>query len=249
MLKRPLQVYDDLSSEEGEVLSSSSSEAESDREFSLKPSLPVGKFNENFRETDEPGSGEQYLCLVRHERKKLPGLEVAQEVKVVSGTKSIHEIIAGFRDSCAVKELDATWAEHFWNGYRQYEAVMLALFDGIKEVNVQLPGAEAGAAVWLKYLQEHEPSEETCVALQEEQDLVMKLVNYYTTWIQSDTITQLDWLSSLLLCLDRKLSSQQIYCLRRLVKVLASLERNEKADELVLIICKSYGQHDLLSFK
>ena len=250
MLKRPLPVYDDLSSEEGEVSSSSSSDVESDQEFSLKPALPVGKFDANFRETDEPTSGEQYLCLVRHERKKLPPLEVAKEVKQISALKTLKELLVGFRDSCVVKELDSEWAEHFWNGYRQYEATMLALFESVKEVNVDFPsGPSVGAADWLKFFQENKPSTEICVALQEEQDLVMKLMHYYTNWIQSSTYTELDWLSSVLLCLDRKLSSQQISSLRRLVNALAALENNEKANELILVICKSYGQHDLVSFK
>jgi hypothetical protein len=251
MLKRQLQVYDDLSAEEGELVvsCSSSSEAESDEEFSLKPSLPVGRFNSNFKETDEPISGEQYLCLVRHERKRLPCLEVAQEAKTLAtrSSKTIQELISGFSNVGAVKELDSKWAECLWSTYQEHQTATWDLFAGVTEVNVVLPNGSN--AEWLKFLQENKPSTEICVALQEEQETVMKLIHYYTNWIQSVTYTDLEWLSWLLVCLDRKLSSQQIYSLRRLVCALAVLENNEKATELVLIICKSYGQHDLVTLK
>ena len=250
MLKRPLNVYDDLSDyEDGQVVSSSSSEseAESDQEFLVRPVLPVAKFDASFRESDEPSSGEQYLCLVRHERKKLPQTEVAKTV-VVGSLKSVEELLSGFAEATCVKELDATWAENFWNSYRLHDAATLALFDSVSQVNVKLPGTK-DQSEWLAFLQENEPSTEICVALQEEQDVVMKLIQHYTHWIQSSTYTELTWLSSLLLCLDRKLSSQQIFQLRKLAKALSYLTDNEKANELILVIAKIYGQHDLIVLK
>lgn len=263
MLKRPLPVYDDLiedledreAGEDGEVAFSSlslsasaSSDVESDEEFALKPVLPVGKFDGAFTEADEPATGEQYLCLVKHERKRLPRTEVASESASFGNLKSIEELISGFCGSSCVKVLDGQWAEHFWNTYQQYDAAMQCMLDSIEEVNVQLPGTK-DQNEWLNYLRENTPSTEICVALQEEQELVCKLIQHYTNWIQNGTYRELEWLSSLLLCLDRHLSSQQISSLRGLVKALATLENNSKADELLLIVVKTYGQHDLVTFK
>lgn len=253
MLKRPLPVYDDLDEfdhEEGEICESKSEEVGeitelSDDEMAAKAVLPVGRFDVNFKLGDEPTSGEQYLCLVKHERTRLPKTEVSQNNASLS--KTLDEILAGkLVKSEYLLEVDQAWAESCWTQFCQDYEEMKAQMEAIEHVHVIFPEDKKSSEAWLKFIKETELSVDVCVALAEDQFCVWKLLSLIPSWLGSKDRTSLvGWMRYLLFCLDRQLSSSQISTLRGLVKSLARFD-DSNIKEIISVIVKAYGQHDLI---
>ena len=59
------------STEEGEYSDEDVSDSSSSEQVGFAGVLPVGKFTSKFTPESAPGTGEEYLCLVRHESKSL----------------------------------------------------------------------------------------------------------------------------------------------------------------------------------
>jgi hypothetical protein len=98
--KRKLRVYNE-GIEDKDVFLESESEDEENEEFETfqKTALPFIEFNEKFKENDEPSTGEEYLCLVRHERSQLPKIlfsktekKLIEEEENFIQTKRVKEI-------------------------------------------------------------------------------------------------------------------------------------------------------------
>jgi hypothetical protein len=291
MMKRALPSYDDLSKdfaesveEEGEIIENDSflkcSEEAADEDaedFGLKSVLPVGKFDATFKVGDVPSTGEQYLCTVRFQTKRLPKVERSEDSLKTCRPISVDKLI-GFEGKAQV-ELKEAWSETYWKAYLESEArfqsqMLESVSDNdclLSDNDCLLSGFIKGSswkAFWWRrlYGQENEilkPSMQTLTDFRAQQDLVLKLLNLHGQWLQvgdelhSKVLVDgpvLDltatWLHALLMCLDSALTSPEISVLRDLVVVLAceAFKNLTEFHEVILVICKKYKQSDLIKY-
>lgn len=279
-MKRALPSYEDLeifteTGEEGEIEESENEEAEESsiedsqdsslEEIGLKPVLPVGKYTETFKEGDVPQSGEQYLCTVQSERKKLGRIFVCERrERDDSKGVALEDLCKRFGGQREV-EVDMEWAEGYWRCYEENERSFLANLSQIEE-------EAAVSDSPIKYLSlsnptdcysklyatgEIQPSLSLLKLLQDDQELVAKLINFHRKWFETDVFADepeilgkvATWLQALLMVRDSRLTSPEIAALRQLAAVLIEKYRNfTEIKEIVLVIGKKYSQFDLIKF-
>lgn len=214
MLKRALPIYDDFSSlhdlEDGEILEESDGENDdATEELVSRAVLPVGVFDAVFSEHDVPQTGEQYLCLVRHQRKGLPGIvhtsaenaSVSDAMSVAVSPKAVllQSLLPShfLTNGTSRYPLSRAWATQYWQSHqihRQqlHDSLLAVAGDG----RVGLPGPRDRAA-WLHrlYLAVAKESDEqdvlqpafaTLAALVEDQELVLRLLSHHVVWIEGE---------------------------------------------------------------
>lgn len=260
-MKRQLQTYDDLSAEEGEIYEESpripvavtapnprsrtkskpSSESEDEIDFGQRSVLPVGSFSKDFTDKDEPTSGEQYLCLVRHQRIQLPKVEVAEPQDSLG--KDLNLLV---KTEITSINVNREWATKYWTAYQEHRERFLIELDGVAE---QEPEAfEFDKAAWFckLYNQSSGPTMSFLASLP--QEIVLKLISFHVSWMKDlcpdKSELAATWLQALLMCLDLQLTSPELSVLRSLTKV---IPRTPMFNEIALVIARSYGQHDLIN--
>lgn len=263
-MKRALQSYDDLdveneNGEEGEIIEDELEEntredcLSDQEEFGLKAVLPVGKFNANFKEGDTPASGEEYLCAVRCERKKIPLIIKSDENAESTGI----EIQKLFKQNVQVVEIDGEWAEKYWKCYKESEKTFLQSISEyqIDETDFENFTKMSSIDLYKKFYKEIEivPSINFLAYLKSNQDFTEKLIFYHKNWLDPCTLTPIEseqneriatWIQALIMCLDDRLTSPQISILRQLVQILNS--NHQEFKEIILVVSYKYGQKDLI---
>lgn len=271
VMKRALPSYEDLlveeGEEEGEIIENDSKETfekESyDEEFDmgLKAVLPVGKFDEKFREGDVPESGEQYLCSVRSQRKKLEPVVSAK----IEGKGGIPlEVLVKSRIEDTKMEVDLKWADEYSKCLERSEQ---EFHDNLNLVDFEDSDEffKLTATEWYKKLYETseiEPNMRVLRVFRESQEICDKLLNLHRRWLTcEDDQLRLDlsekcqvnkaatWLQALIMCRDSRLTSPEIANLRQLA--LALLDYGDKIEmkEVVMAVVRKYGQSDLIKYK
>ena len=265
-MKRALPSYDDLvdrnAEEDGEIIEdcksansiSELSDHSDDEEYGLKAVLPVGKFNEKFKEGDQPASGEEYLCIVRSERLKMNRIIKADVEEEESGGVGVKDLLGKNETVGRVVEVDEEWAEKYWKCYQESENRFLASINCDFDGNTEL--FSRNSTEMYKKLYENseiEPNMAVLNFLRNDPELTEKLINCHRNWLESSVLqlsNELErekvatWLQALLMCLDNRLTSPQISNLRLLSYCLDSAYPESK--EIVLVIAWKYGQHDLI---
>ena len=269
LMKRALPSYEDLADgmgEEGEIIEqvsfaeiasdSVNVSVSEDEEFGLKAVLPVGKFNEKFREGDTPASGEEYLCTVRSERMKMNRI-INCEPEEVGNSVKLRELC---KDEVLEIEVEEGWAQSYWKCYQESEIQFLRDIENSKipdepefEHLVKLNPTE----LHKKFYENDpiEPNMKFLSHLRNDQELTEKLLNCHKIWLESSSAAlQIEteeerskvatWLQALLMCLDTRLTSPQISNLRQLTRSLRA--NHPEFREIVLVIAYKYGQHDLI---
>lgn len=271
-MKRALPSYEDLF-EEGEIIEEIRTttvindkkvfESESDVELEimgLKTVLPVGKFDEKFKEGDLPESGEQYLCTVRSQRKKLENI-LSVEVEEGKGIKLnvlICDVVEPF-------EVDRKWAEEYVDCLKKSEKDFHTQLDEISNDFDNFDFDKLTPTDWYKKLYETGEIEANLKILRlirDSQEICEKLLNLHRRWLSKESENRLDldseevlnktatWLQALIMCRDERLTSPEIANLRQLAKTLMShAEDKIEMREIILAIVKKYGQVDLMRYK
>ena len=270
-MKRALPSYDDLTlvegNEDGEIIEESREFVESfdsgkgndglsseDEEFGLKAVLPVGKFNEKFKQGDTPASGEEYLCTVRTERKQMTRI-LRYEGDASGKSIELKELHKGEVEEL---EVDVNWVERYWQCYQESENQFIASVENISIENFAEISRINSSELYAKLYEnsEIEPNMSVLGYLRSDQDLTEKLINCHKAWLESSVLKTAEeevrsqvatWLQALIMCLDTRLTSPQISNLRQLAR---SLDTNHpEFKEIVLVIAKKYGQSDLIKIK
>ena len=267
LMKRALPSYDDLvdgnAEEDGEIIEDCESENcilelsdhSEDEEYGLKAVLPVGKFNDKFKEGDQPASGEEYLCTVRSERLKMNRIIKAYVGEGECGGVGVKDLLC--RNETAIKVVDAEeeWAEKYWKCYQESENQFITNINCDFDGNIVLSSHWSSTELYKKLYEngEIEPNMAVLNILRNDPELTEKLINCHRNWLESSVIqlsNELErekvatWLQALLMCLDNRLTSPQISNLRQLAYCLDSTYPEFK--EIVLVIARKYGQHDLI---
>lgn len=268
-MKRALPSYDDLFQvvEEGEIEDTETGETDeknvsdsSEDEMGLKAVLPVGKFNEKFREGDVPESGEQYLCTVRSQRKKLENIVSfpVEKVKRVSLNRLIKKF--GAEEEIKVVEMDRKWAETYGTCLVKSEKEFHEKLDEISE-DYDLSAFELKPAEWFYKMYETREIEVNMTTLRvfrDEQDICEKLLNLHRRWLESDQLKMesedevnrvATWLQALIMCRDGRLTSSEIANLRLLAVALMCRGDRIELKEIILAFVIKYGQIDLITYK
>lgn len=259
-MKRALPSYEDLAygkeEEEGEIIESLGSVQSvsvenyhsEDEELGLKTVLPVGKFNERFKEGDTPVSGEEYLCTVRSQRNQMARI-IKSEVEVNGKGIELKELYA----ESTLLEIDVEWAERYWKCYQESEKQFLETIESteIEELNELFRFNSTEMYKKLYETNEIEPNMAVLGYLRTEQELTEKLINHHRNWLESLTPKTVEerskfatWLQALIMCLDARLTSPQISNLRQLTRNLDTVHPEFK--EIVLVIAYKYAQGDLI---
>lgn len=263
-MKRALPSYEDLF-EEGEIIEetavvSVTSESDSDEEMGLKAVLPVGKFDEKFKEGNVPETGEQYLCTVRTQRKKLENI-VSVPAEEGKGIKLNVLIKSGGFEPF---EIDRKWAEEYAECLKKSEKEFVESLDITETFDIcdfdQLTPIE-----WYKKLYETgeiEANMKILRVIRDSQDICEKLLNLHRRWLGNESENRLNldseailnktatWLQALIMCRDQRLTSPEIANLRQLATVLMSQAEDKiEMREVIVAIVKKYGQVDLIKYK
>ena len=263
-MKRALPSYDDLTlvegNEDGEIIEESREFVESfdsgkgndglsseDEEFGLKAVLPVGKFNEKFKQGDTPASGEEYLCTVRTERKQMTRI-LRYEGDASGKSIELKELHKGEVEEL---EVDVNWVERYWQCYQESENQFIASVENISIENFAEISRINSSELYAKLYEnsEIEPNMSVLGYLRSDQDLTEKLINCHKAWLESSVLktAEEEVRSQVATWLQAFLTSPQISNLRQLAR---SLDTNHpEFKEIVLVIAKKYGQSDLIKIK
>ena len=269
-MKRALPSYEDLleEGEEGEIreelivnFSSNEFSDDDDDEMGLKAVLPVGKFDEKFKEGQVPESGEQYLCTVRSQRKKLENIVSVVGVEGEKGGVSVDVLVKKFVVDKRI-EIDKKWAENFCECLEKSEKEFHAELDSQEKIDCE----DFNFTVKEWYQKLYETAEiqadmRILRMLRDSQEICEKLLNLHCKWLKEGSENQLEmdseedlnkvvtWLQALVMCRDSRLTSAEIANLRQIAVALMDHGDRIEIKEVVLAIVKKYGQIDLVIYK
>lgn len=278
-MKRTLLSYEDLtdeqiSLEDGEIIEDSSKEYEKiidssgdEEEFGQKPVLPVGKFDSSFKDGDEATCGEQYLCIVQAQRKKLGKVlrkpESSNDDNNGNSVK-IFDLLGryGLKTAIETVSVNEEWAEKYWQCYKRGEESFLKQLNSLDDSKNDLDQISGLSAQELmnKFYEDVqiEPTISFLRDIKSDQSLCERLLNLHIRWIRDEeggfenneeNLNRLfNWIQALLMCRDDRLSSMEVACLRQLAAELVKQFGAERTEvkEIVLVIAKKYGQIDLI---
>ena len=270
-MKRALPSYEDLF-EEGEIIEEERAvlnknvklilkefeSSDEELEMGLKAVLPVGKFNEKFREGDVPESGEQYLCTVRSQRKKLENI-VSVSFEDGTGGVELDVLIKNVEEI----EVDKKWADEYAECLKKSEGEFHAQLDEILE-EFFIDFSNLTPSEWHKKIYETgeiEANMNVLRAIKDSQEICGKLLNLHKRWLNGESENQLNldsieilnktatWLQALIMCRDSRLTSPEVANLRQLAVTLMAHGDRIEMMEVILAIVKKYGQLDLIKYK
>jgi hypothetical protein len=289
-MKRALPSYEDLF-EEGEIIIEDGAvnevvveaavsnttglineSSDEELEMGLKAVLPVGKFDEKFKEGHVPESGEQYLCTVRWQRKKLESIVSIAVERGEGGVKLDDLIKFGFE----AIEMDGRWADEYAQCHERSEREFHSQLDKLSEINDVDSGIKdedeisscfqlINPSEWYKKLYETEEiiaNLRVLRVIKDSQDICEKLLNLHKRWLNGESDNKLNlesneilnktatWLQALIMCRDPRLTSPEISNLRQLAVILMPHAHDKiEIREVIVAIVKKYGQVDLVNYK
>ncbi len=224
--------------EEGELSSDESTSVEFEDDLMQHTILPIHEPIGNI-----PKTGEEYLFMVKMERKSLP--KVVSVSSYQPSPRTLSSLIS-FTTIDAV-EIDTDW---------QMQVLETFMHDREKW-NLEVPLLYGIPAIsdwrtWKTLLahgdQLYEPSVEILRSLT--QASLIKLIDYHTIWIEEEGALsefRYRWLYCLFANLSEAMGSDDVASLRSLVKCLIKCSnRNYQIDSIIVIVAKCYGQSDLI---
>ena len=238
-------------SEDGEIQERKKPRLDGHSDEEDRTVLPVANFDSVFTPESLPKTGEQYLALVRHQRKNLPDVYEATELESEALTLDdlIGEFTVGF-EPLRVKQsvIDCV--------VEDYMAKREQLGDETKELS-NLP-CWSDRHAWLKKLFNLDHKEPRLEDLRIDYELVkdfghdeaIRLISFHVQWLseldREFVSVKLIW--ELLLRIDLYLTPTQYACLRDIAKSLL-FEWPDKdliARDIVIVIAKCFRQSDLV---
>lgn len=249
--------------EDGEILDDSIStdfkaedlDAESEEEIACISALPVASFNETFCPNSTPMTGEQYLCLVRHERSRLPRVRTAGNL--IPDPKSIPDLTipSNALDNHCPAELrpDKEWQEsvlsQFYADKRAFEEFASSEIPSLPSINDEV--------TWKAIV---EADEQVALSVYSLTLLGrLRLLLYISRWSSSSLQVSSQyyaWAYMLLVALEMGLCSDGISILRSLAKTCIRLRSVQvepydwpsisQLNAIITIVGLVYNQKDLL---
>lgn len=227
----------------------------SDDEVTTGIVLPVAVFDASFTETSIPNTGEQYLALVQLERKRLPGIVVAEGIQEQS--LSIDELLPpSDLTPLIVKKVRVDIIMESFEVERQDVK--------IQEAKVPNLPSDADRHAWLKYFYGIDHSKPVKPVKQPDFDkimssisreMAMQLLSFHNAWLEeiSPGLIDFDVIYKLLVMIDDtptpsqtdKLRSLARHCIK-LLKLEAIPKVAEKMEEIVVLVARWFGQRDLV---
>ena len=227
----------------------------SDDEIGNRAVLPVAVFDESFTENSIPSTGEEYLALVRIERKRLHGTIIAEEIK--EQPLDIKDLLS--LDDISPLTVKKTRVDVIIESF-ETDRSDVKIGEG-KDTDAP---SDADRHAWLKYFYgidhskpekpEKEPDVEKILS-DISREMAMQLLSFHNAWLaeMDPKLISFELIYRLLVITDDRLTPSQADKLRSLARHCMRLLESEtvtkvceRLEEIVVIVTIWFGQKDLV---